>query len=595
MPVSPLQDSNGIVSLGIFSAGTDVSSTLQIISVEISTGLNKIPSAHIVAIDGNMPEGKFPLSDQDVFKPGTEIEIKIGYESKIDSVFKGIVVRHGLVIRDNGTSEIRIECKDKAVAMTLGRKNANFLEMDDSAIIQKMVTANGLSAEATCSAGTHKELIQYYCTDWDFMLTRAEANHCWVRIADAKVIVEEAVAKGSASLVLTYGTDIMAFSADADAQSQVSTVETVSWDSTTQEILTAEEGSTTLANPGNLDADTMEKVLAVPKEVLLSSASLPKEALKAWAKAQQIKNSLSRMRGKATFIGSSLAKIGEIIELKGVGERFSGTVLITSVKHDVRDGVWKTEVGFGMNAQWFSERHQTSAPMASGLTCGVSGLQIGVVTKLDGDPESKYRIQVKMPVSRNETEGIWARLGSPYASEQFGIFFVPEIGDEVILGFFNDDPSHPVILGSLYSGKRKCGGEITAENKLKSIVTRSKLTIEFEEEKKILTLKTPGNNIVTLDDDGKSITLKDQNGNKLVLDNSGILLDSPKDITIKAKGKITLDATGNLACSSKGDSSVEGMNVNLTAKASLTAKGSATAEFSASGQTVVKGAMVMIN
>ena len=595
MPSSPLLASNGVVNVSIFSAGKDITTTLQIISVEVSKGLNRIPSAKIVVMDGNMAEGKFPISDQDAFKPGTEIEIKAGYESSTESIFKGIVVRHGLAIFADTGSELHIECKDKAVAMTVGRKNANYLDMDDASILKKMIGSYGLSVNAACSAGQHKELLQYYCTDWDFVLTRAEANCCWVRVDDGTVNVETAAAKGSASLVLTYGSDIYEFSADADAQNQVSKVEAVSWDPSTQAIVSAEASSETLASSGNLDAATMAKVLGISKETLVSSAALQKDELTAWSKSQQVKNSLNRLRGRVSFPGSAQAKVGGLLELKGVGERFSGTVLITSVLHKIENGSWVTEAGFGMNAQWFSEQHHTAAPMASGLNSGVAGLHIGIVTKLEGDPENKYRIQVKLPVWKNETEGVWARLGSPYASEQVGMLFLPEINDEVIVGFFNDDPSHPVILGSLYSAKRKPSVEFAAENKIKSIITKNKLTLEFEEENKIITLKTPGNNSVVIDDKGKSITLKDQTGNTVVLDEKGISLKSPKDIQLVATGKIILDATGNVNVSSKGDVAVEGMNVKLNAKVGLSAKGSANAELSASGQTVVKGAMVMIN
>jgi hypothetical protein len=79
------------------------------------------------------------------------------------------------------------------------------------------------------------------------------------------------------------------------------------------------------------------------------------------------------------------------------------------------------------------------------------------------------------------------------------------------------------------------------------------------------------------------------------LNSSGILLDSPKDIQITAKGKISISATGAIETSSKADVSVSGQNVNNTAQIGFVAKGNATAEISASGQTTVKGAMVMIN
>ena len=75
----------------------------------------------------------------------------------------------------------------------------------------------------------------------------------------------------------------------------------------------------------------------------------------------------------------------------------------------------------------------------------------------------------------------------------------------------------------------------------------------------------------------------------------GIALDSPKDIKINAKGKISIAAMGSIETRSKADVTVEGLKIDNNAKTSFCAKGSASAELSASGQTTVKGAMVMIN
>ena len=72
-------------------------------------------------------------------------------------------------------------------------------------------------------------------------------------------------------------------------------------------------------------------------------------------------------------------------------------------------------------------------------------------------------------------------------------------------------------------------------------------------------------------------------------------MDSAKDIIITAKGKVTIDAVGDVGISSKADIKIEGLNINEIAKVGFVAKGSATAELSASGQTTIKGAMVMIN
>ena len=137
--------------------------------------------------------------------------------------------------------------------------------------------------------------------------------------------------------------------------------------------------------------------------------------------------------------------------------------------------------------------------------------------------------------------------------------------------------------------------EYEAKNNMKAIVTREKMRIEFDEEKRVITVSTPGKNTVVISDDDKHIKLTDQNRNEIVMNSNGISLSSAKDITLKAKGAITMDATSKISGIAKQDVSLEGLNVKVQAKVSATVKGNATAELSASGQTTVKGAIVMIN
>jgi hypothetical protein len=150
----------------------------------------------------------------------------------------------------------------------------------------------------------------------------------------------------------------------------------------------------------------------------------------------------------------------------------------------------------------------------------------------------------------------------------------------------------------MYGSKNRPPGdysELTEDNFAKGIVTRTGLTVGFDDDKKVLTVLTPGNNTIVLSDEDKSVLLQDQNNNKVELGADGIVIESAKDITIKAQGKITIDGMGEVGISSKADVKVEGLNINNTANAGFAAKGNATAELSASGQTTVKGAMVMIN
>jgi len=596
MADSPNLSGGGVIKLSLFSDGAAIDEDIPVVSVNVIKAVNKVPFARIVLLDGDMPEQDFPVSNSDQFKPGKEIKINAGYDDEEETIFEGIVVRHGIKVSGDNYSRLVIECRDKAAAMTVGRKNANYIDSKDSDVITKLISDNSLTATVTATTTEHKELVQYYCTDWDFMLSRAEVNGMVVCVEAGEVTVGPPLGDEAATLVVTYGEDMMEFSADLDSRSQLTSVESVAWDPATQAVVVAEESNVTVGESGNITSDDLAKVLGLDKFCLQSPAPQETGALTDWAKGQQLKAALARIRGRMKFQGSSLAEVGGMIELAGVGERFNGTVYVSSVEHEIANGQWSTRVDFGMSDSWFAEQRDLIAPPASGLLPGVDGLQIGVVMKLDEDPAGESRIQVSLPVMQAETEGVWARLASFHASEGIGAFFIPEVGDEVIIGYLNNDPSHPIVLGSLYSSKRAMPYELTADNYIKGLVTKEELKIEFDDENKVITIVTPGNNTVVLSDDGKSILLQDQNDNKVELSDSGIVLDSPKDITVSAQGKIAMTAVGNIELSSSGgDVTEEGLNITHTAQVGFTAEGNATAEVSASGQTTIKGAMVMIN
>jgi uncharacterized protein involved in type VI secretion and phage assembly len=152
-----------------------------------------------------------------------------------------------------------------------------------------------------------------------------------------------------------------------------------------------------------------------------------------------------------------------------------------------------------------------------------------------------------------------------------------------------------VILGSLHSSQRPPPYALTDANPTRAIVSRCKARIEFDDTQQRISICTPGKNTVVLSDADQSISLSDQHGNQLTLDANGITLSSPKDLVLKATGQIKLDAVGAIGMTSKGDVTTQGLNVRSQAQIALTAQGASSAELSASGQTVVKGAMVMIN
>ncbi len=598
MPESPLLTSDNAISFEILLNGTKMKDTVEVKAIDIDRSINRISTAKItISLTlGTADNETFSDSDSDDFSPGQELEVKLGYVDSKETLYKGIIVNMGIRNLSGGTNEMVVRCSDKAVKMSLGRKSAYYQNMKDSAIISAITGEYGLQSEVDATTTEHKQIVKYQSNDWDFLLTRAEANGLLVYTEDGKVQVKKPLSSGTPELCLEFSRDVLSFDCGVESRFQAPSVSFSAWDMKTQAMVKGVSSEPSLSAQGDLKGSELGSKIGLSATDFNTTAPLEKSELKAWADAQLLRDRMNRMQGTVTFIGNAKPKLNTIIQLAGFGKRFNGNALITAIQHRVKAGVWETTIGFGLAPEWYYEQRSVNAPADGGLLPSISGLQNGTVKKIDQDPDNQFRIQVDVPVIVPGGTGIWARLAQFYATSGKGSFFLPEVGDEVILGFLNDDPRFPVILGMLYSSKIKAPYTPDDKNKIKAIVTKNDLKLEFNDEDKVLTINTPGGNEFVLSDKDKSVTIKDQNGNKVEMTTSGILMSSAKDITIKATGKISLEATtGITATASGGDVSLDGLNVQAKAKIAFSAQGSATAELKASGMTTIKGSMVMIN
>ncbi len=591
---SPHKNTSGALRISVFSEGEPVKTALfGLISVYVYKGVNRIGKAKLVFAAGDMPKGEVPESDDDSFAPGKKIRIEAGYGEDEQPIFEGAVINHSFVVESEST--LQVECYDYAFPMTLARNNAVFEKKKDSEALQEIIGKYApLAPEVEATQTKYGELVQYYATDWDFVLSRADANGLVIVTEGEKIAVKKPEVSKEPALKITYGTDLIEFKGKLSASGEQGETEAWAWDPAQQKIIKISGAEPALNNQGNATPAKLAEAAGVSKYGLQTIGSV-ETALQAWADGQRLKAGLSALTGYCKFQGSAKALHGGTIELDGLGERFNGTAYTGYVEHEIKDGNWTTTAGLGLPFENITDNPNVAAPSASGLLPGIQGLHIGKVTKIDEDPDGENRIQVELPVLNSTTSKIWARLGNCWASSGYGAFFIPDVNDEVIIGFFNSDPCCPVILGSLYSSKQKPPCTVEKENKIRSITTKSKMKIEFEEEKKIITIQTPGKNILTISDEDKGIQLIDQNKNKIVMNDSGIAIESAKDLTLKAKMNIIMDAGNNLESKAKTNLTLKGMKIEGSAQTEMTMKGSAKAELSASGQTIVKGAMVMIN
>jgi Rhs element Vgr protein len=599
MPVNKLPGADDeVLSIEILVGGQRLKDQYTPTAIEIDRNMNKVGTAKIsfwLPI-GDGDNRTFEMSESSDMVPGSKIEIKLGYVNSKSTAFSGIIVNVGIKNIGDDINELVLRCSDNAVKMTMGCRSAYYNEQQDSAIINAVIGKHGLTAKVDSTSYTHPQVIQYQANDWDFIRTRAEANGLLVYTDKDTVFVQKPISSGASVLKINFEENVFSYDLSMEARQQETTVTCKAWDLKTQAIVEGKSKEPSNSTPGNIKPKDLGGEIGFVETELATTAPLDKNELKAWAEAHLLIARLNALQGTITVQGSTLPQLNTMVALSGFGKKFNGDALVTSLRHYVRDGNWETTVGFGLPATLAATQPSVSAPAAGGLLPAIHGLQNGTVKKIHEDPDGQCRIQVDVPVIEPTGTGIWARMAHFYATNGKGSFFLPEVGDEVILGFLNEDPRFPVILGMLYSSKLKAPYTPDQKNSIKAIVTKNDLIIELNDEDKVLTIKTPGKNSFTLSDKDKSITLVDQNGNKIEMNSSGISLDSAKDINIKAKGSITLDATGKIgATSSGGDIALEGLNVNAKAKIAFSAQGSASAELKASGQTTVKGAMVMIN
>jgi Rhs element Vgr protein len=582
----PNNSKHDVATYKIVVDNTEVDPSYQVMSLSIHKELNRVSTASLVFRDGDAALQTFPLSNKTDFVPGKKIEISIGRDGLNKSAFKGIIIKHAVKVKANGNTELHVECMDVAVKMTIGRKSKYFQNVKDSDVFDDLLSTYGIRSDPETTTLKHQELVQHNVTDWDFMLLRAEANGMLVNVDDGSIKIAKP-AIGNEVLQVNYGSSILEFEAEMDARFQYKSVNAESWDYSNQQLFTADTSSSSFAEQGNITSEDLAQAISPDKFDMHHSGHLLEQELKDWTESIMSRSRLAKIRGRARFTGFSGIKPADTLKLSGVGDRFNGKAFVTAVRQEIGDGTWETQVQFGLDPKRYVFLHNdiNEAPSA-GLVGAIRGLQIGIVVQLESDPDGQDRILVRVPVIDSAAQGIWTRIASLDAGNERGAFFMPEIGDEVIVGFINDDPRHPVVLGMLHSSNKPAPISPADNNNEKGFTTRSKMHLSFNDDTKTIVIDTPAGNSITIDEKSMKIEIKDQNENKITMEQTGITMESPLNIDVKAGAVLTLSGGTSL--------SISAPSLSVKADANVSIEG-AVAKVTSSGITEISGSLVKIN
>lgn len=552
--VIPTERSPDLVTTTIKVEGQPIPATVSVRAVSVFSEANRVPTARVVIQDGDPALQDFPASNLDIFSPGKKIEILAGYHSAEKTVFKGVITKHSLQVREQNY-QLVLECKDPVYRMTLARRSRCFHDLKDSDALQSIFQEYNIQANVEATTITRHEIVQYDATDWDFVQVRAEANGMICTIDNGAVKVAPPDLNQQPAIAPVFGASIIELDVETDARQQFAAVKATAWDFVNQEMAESEANEPSLPQAGKTDGPGLAEAVQSGDMVLRHAGRGRTDDLQAWANAALLRQRLSKIRGKVVVQGTHDVKPGNVIELHGVGEQFKGQVFVSGVTHQIARGNWHAHIQFGLNPEPFAVAYDIQPARAAGRYAAVNGLATGVVTQLGGDPDNAERIRVHLPMLTEGDQGVWARQASLDAGNERGAFFRPEIGDEVIVGFLNDDPNDPVVLGMLHSPDKPAPLPTNDDNHQKGFVTRSKIEFIFDDDKKTVTLKTPGGKTLLLDDQGSVMKMEDENGNKIEF--------KPSGITIQTSGNLTLKASGMAELSSSAVTTVKGSLVKI--------------------------------
>jgi uncharacterized protein involved in type VI secretion and phage assembly len=534
---------------------------------------------------------------------GVGKQLLVSDPSGAKNLFAGWVTGIGVEQTTDAVPELTVTVDDAAHALARSSSTMSYVEMTSQLILQKLASRNGLTLDHTATAVQQEYLLQSG-SELDFLeeLTRRSHAVWWVSPTKPGALkVATPGASVGASVTLTVGEDLLRFSVKASGM-PTAKVEVTGWDRTRTASVT--ETVTSAPPPGG---SSLLSTVAQGAKQLLPATSAVRVADQSPATANEAKvlatslfheSKSAAVLVKGTTFGNGKIDIGTPVVVKGAGPA-AGEYVVTGVEHVYdRRGFYTT---FTAGPHRPVGLVDTLGPAAESGTA-LAGVVVGVVTN-NNDTAGLGRVKVKYVGVSDQLESTWARVVTLGGGKNRGMVFVPEVNDEVLIGFERGDTRYPVVLGGLFSTKNALP---TGEDAVKSskvehrrITSRVGHMLELSDAagKEHALLRLGGSNSshrLRIGADridleiAKNKPIKISNGTASIeLAANGDIILKGTNIKIESTANTDIKANGTLNAKATGPAAVEG--------ATATVKGKGTAELSASGIVTVKGASVAIN
>jgi uncharacterized protein involved in type VI secretion and phage assembly len=496
----------------------------------------------------------------------------------------------------DGLNAVLLHAASPTIAMDGAKRNAHFYDKSASDIIGSIVGNYPITVgKIESTKGTYKFDTQYRETDFEYIMRLASGAgmFAWYSGKDFNL----GPASGDKTVELKWREDLGAFrlglgTAPVEFKADVYNYE---------QKKTYSQDSKSISQDASLSSISKTSPEA-SKKIFKNSgfSSAPKMVVDAQTLDKTLKNERRKAMGSMIrCVGESIVpelRVGSCARITGM-EKLDAQYWVTGVRHIFNESgkYHNTFVCAPLDIAYpgsgpakkdleSGEERKDEAPSVEHIVEArkepVVGMHVARVVDLK-DPDKLGRIKISYPWLDSE-QTAWVRMVVPHAGKDRGWYALPELDDEVLVGYEHGNTDHPIVLGCLYNKANAPMQEaISNDNDVKMLMTRS------------------GNKIVLNDaNGGEQIVISQKDGkNKIVLDLSGpsITISTDGDVSVKAKKNITIEADQGITMKAGSDVKIEGANVEIKSSGNIKSEAGANNEVTGNAQVTIRGGMVNIN
>jgi phage protein D/phage baseplate assembly protein gpV len=425
---------------------TELYARLTLVRVEESV---QLPDAFTIRFD----DPHFELLDRGSFALGSRLDIALRADADPVTVTSGEVTAISVEPGAGGRHELVLSGLDVTHRLARGPKTRSFVQMTDADIADRIAAEYGLDTDIEATREVYDYVLQASQTDYAFLRQRAERIGFDVWISEGRFFFKLRPRASSTPPALRWGDNLLRLKVRFSSADRCDQVTVRGWDAVGKRAVIgrATEGDlgTTAPAAAELAGSARDAFGQVTRFAGQFPVSTQAEA-DALATSLLLKASGGEvvLRGEAR--GDPRLAAGSEVSLERVGTRLAGRYRLTSVEHVYGAArPYVTRFVSGGKEPLSMPDLLAGGPPAEGRR-GWGSLVVGVVTNND-DAEHLGRVKVKFPTLTEDDESAWARLVGPGGGPKRGLQCLPEVGDEVLVGFELDDKRRPLVLGGLWS------------------------------------------------------------------------------------------------------------------------------------------------